>query len=74
MYVDIVEPLGYKAKLKNDEYYVEYGKMINKFTKDFLTNYCNTDDSINWDKIVRLNAATKQPKQKKTSTNKKVKK
>ena len=48
--------------------------MINKFTKDFLANYCNADNSINWDKIVRLNAAIKQPKQKKGSTKKKGKK
>lgn len=67
LFVDIVEPLGFKAKEKNEDYYVEYGKMINKFTKDFLANYCNADDSINWDKIVRLNAAIKQPKIKKTS-------
>jgi len=66
--------LGFKAKEKNDEYYVEYGKMINKFTKDFLANYCNADDTINWDKIVRLNAAIKQAKQKKASTKKKGKK
>jgi len=74
LFVDIIEPLGFKAKEKNDEYYVEYGKMINKFTKDFLANYCNADDTINWDKIVRLNAAIKQPKQKKARTKKKGKK
>ena len=74
LFVDIIEPLGFKAKEKNDEYYVEYGKMINKFTKDFLANYCNADASINWDKIVRLNAAIKLPKQKKASTTKKGKK
>lgn len=74
LFVDIIEPLGFKAKEKNDEYYVEYGRMINKFTKDFLANYCNADNSINWDKIVRLNAAIKQPKQKKGSTKKKGKK
>lgn len=74
LFVDIIEPLGFKAKEKNDEYQVEYGKMINKFTKDFLDNYCNADDSINWDKIVRLNAAIKLPKQKKDSAAKKNKK
>ncbi len=74
LFVDIVEPLGFKAKEKNDEYIAEYGKMINKITKDFLNNYCNEDSSINWDKIVRLNAAIKQPRKKKEKTNKKGKK
>ena len=73
LFVDIVEPLGFKAKEKNEEYYQGYGRMINKLTKDFLANYCNADDSIDWDKIVRLNAAIKQPKQKKASTTKKSK-
>ena len=74
LFVDIIEPLGFKAKEKNDEYYLEYCKMINKFTKDFLANYCNPDDTINWDKIVRLNAAIKLPNQKEAKTTKKGKK
>ena len=74
LFVDIVEPLGFKAKEKNDEYYAEYGRMINKFTQEFIAEYCDNDGNINWDKIVRLNAAIKQPKQKKVSTTKKGKK
>ena len=65
LFVDIIEPLGFKAKEKNDEYYVEYGKMINKFTKEFIADYCNDKGDINWDKIVRLNAGIKQPRKKK---------
>lgn len=74
LFVDIVEPLGFKAKEKNDEYYAEYCRMINKFTQEFITEYCDNDGNINWDKIVRLNAAIKQPQQKKGSTTKKGKK
>lgn len=62
LFVDIVEPLGHKAKEKNDEYYIEYGKMINKFTQEFITNYCGGDGNINWEKIVRLNAGIVPPK------------
>ena len=74
LFVDIIEPLGFKAKEKNDEYYAEYGRMINKFTQEFIAEYCDNDGNINWDKIVRLNAAIKQPKEKKVSTTKKGKK
>ncbi|MCR5193239.1 MAG: cytosolic protein [Bacteroidales bacterium] len=74
LFVDIVEPLGFKAKEKNDEYYAEYGRMINKFTQEFISKYCDNDGNINWDKIVRLNAAIKQPKQKAAITTKKGKK
>ena len=64
LFVDIVEPLGFKAKEKNEEYYQEYGRMINKFTQEFIAEYCDPEGNINWDKIVRMNAAIKQPKEK----------
>ena len=63
LFVDIVEPLGYKAKQKNDEYYEEYIAMVAKFTRQFVLEYCNEDGRINWEKIVRLNAAIKVPKE-----------
>lgn len=60
LFVDIVEPLGFKAKEKNEEYYKEYGRMINKLTQEFIAEYCDQEGNIDWDKIVRLNAAIKQ--------------
>ena len=60
LYVDIVEPLGYKAKEKNDVYLQEYAKMINKFTKEFIDDYCDSDGKIEWGKIVKLNAGFKK--------------
>lgn len=71
LFVDIVEPLGTKAKEKNEEYFEEYGRMINKFTQQFIAEYCNEDGGINWSKIVRLNAAIKMPKVKKSKGKKK---
>ena len=59
LFIDIIEPLGFKAKEKNEEYFVEYGRMINKFTQEFIQDYCNNDGDIEWEKIVRLNAAIK---------------
>ena len=73
LFVDIVEPLGYKAKEKNEEYKKEYVRMINKFTAEFITNFCNENGDILWDKIVRINAAIKAPKESKPTT-KKIKK
>lgn len=60
LFVDIIEPLGYKAKEKNDSYMQEYGKMINKLTGEFIKDYCDIDGKINWNKIVRLNAGAKK--------------
>jgi hypothetical protein len=68
LFVDIVEPLGFKAKEKNEEYYQEYGRMINKFTQEFITEYCDEEGNIDWDKIVRMNATIKKPKERKQKT------
>lgn len=59
LFVDIIEPLGHKAKEKNDEYFVKYGNMINKLTKEFIADYCDEKGNINWSGIVRLNAGIK---------------
>ncbi|HOK27078.1 MAG TPA: PmeII family type II restriction endonuclease [Bacteroidales bacterium] len=57
LYTDIVEPLGYKAKEKNDEYNKVYSQMINKFTKEFVLNFCKANGEIDWEKLVRFNSA-----------------
>ena len=59
LYLNIIEPLGHKAKEKNEEYIKSYSKMINKFTLAFGKEYCNEDGSIDWEKIVKLNSEYK---------------
>lgn len=64
LFTDIIEPLGYKAKEKNEEYNRNYARMINKFTNEFINEYCNTEGDINWEKIVKENAGIKPEKKK----------
>ena len=35
--------------------------MINKFTGEFIREYCCEDGKIDWEKIVKLNADIKSP-------------
>jgi hypothetical protein len=58
LYTDIVEPLGYKAKEKNDDFNREYAKMINTFTAQFTKDFCS-GGMINWKKLVKFNSARK---------------
>lgn len=62
LYLEIIEPLGYKAKVKNEDFIKSYSQMINKFTREFANDYCKDDGSIDWDKLVRFNSAMVQPK------------
>ena len=61
IYLELIEPLGHKAKQRNDDFEVEYGKTNNRFTKTFIDEYCMTDGSIDWNKIVILNSAINNP-------------
>jgi hypothetical protein len=62
LYTQLIEPLGHKAKERNDDFIKSYSKMLNKFTKEFIDNYCDENGNINWNKIVELNSAITEPK------------
>ncbi len=57
LYKEIVEPLGYKAKEKNEVFMASYAQAINKFTKEFSIEFCRDDGSIDWEKIIEFNSA-----------------
>jgi len=56
LYTEIIEPLGYQAKAKNEEFVQSYSKMINKFTKEFSNEFCDNNGTIDWNKLVRFNS------------------
>ncbi|HBR17061.1 MAG TPA: cytosolic protein [Deltaproteobacteria bacterium] len=62
LYLEIIEPLGHKAKEKNESFTKSYSKMINKFTREFANGYCKDDGSIDWGKLVHFNSSMAQPK------------
>jgi hypothetical protein len=59
LFIEIIEPIGHKAKEKNDEFIESYSEMINKFTKEFSNQYCGDDGKIKWEKLVRFNSENK---------------
>ena len=59
LYTEIIEPLGHKAKEKNDYFLKSYSQMINKFTKAFANEYCKDNGEIDWQKLVQFNSAKK---------------
>ena len=58
LYTEIIEPIGHKAKEKNGEFLNSYSKMINKFTRDFSNDFCDSDGAIDWKKLVTFNSST----------------
>jgi len=65
LYTEIIEPLGHKAKEKNDDFVKSYSQMINKFTKEFANEFCKDNGDIDWEKLVRFNSEIPVSKKKK---------
>jgi hypothetical protein len=59
MYIDIIEPLGHKAKERNENYLEEHSKLINRFTKEFIELFCDNNGKIDWNKLVKFNSGKK---------------
>ena len=57
LYVELIEPLGFKARERNEEFQASYARMINKFTREFMREFCDEEGAIVWGRLVRLNSA-----------------
>jgi len=57
LYLELIEPLGHKAKEKTDEFNEAYSKVINRFNDEFIQNFCAKDYSIDWTKLLKHNSS-----------------
>jgi len=55
-YLKIINAMENKAQKHLVEYNKAYGAAVNRFTKDFINEFCNPDGTINWEKLVKLNS------------------
>jgi hypothetical protein len=55
LYAEIIEPLGHKAKERNEKFIQAYAQIINKFTLDFMNEFC-IDGKVDWKKLVKFNS------------------
>ncbi len=55
-YKKIIKPIGHKAKQRNEEFKEEYAKVINKFSFQFMQDYCDKEGAINWDALLKYNS------------------
>jgi hypothetical protein len=59
LYLEIIEPLGHKAKLKNDEFHQAYSAILNRFSLQFTEEFCD-NGKIDWDKLVKFNSQKRE--------------
>lgn len=55
LYTKIIEPLGHKAKERNERFNIEYAKIINSLVKGFISRFCD-NGKINWELLVEYNS------------------
>lgn len=62
-YIKIVEPIGFRAKERNEEFQEAYAILVNKFTLEFAMKFCD-DGRIDWEKLLQYNSGKKSKKAK----------
>jgi len=61
LYIEIIEPLGHRAKERNKEFDIIYARMINIYTAQFIKEFC-VDGVIDWNKLVEFNSGKEKVK------------
>lgn len=60
LYVQIIEPLGHKARERNEQFMKEYNKVRNKLIREFANHFCKPSGEIDWDRLVKLVSSEKR--------------
>lgn len=55
LYLEIIEPLGNKAKERNEKFDISYGELLTVFTQQFTNEFC-IKGRIDWEKLVKFNS------------------
>lgn len=56
LYTEIIEPIGYRAREHNDAFQIEKGKLMNRFTRQFVERFCDASGMIEWRKLIEYNS------------------
>ncbi|MCS6889585.1 PmeII family type II restriction endonuclease [Chloroflexus sp.] len=57
LYKQIIEPLGFEARERNEAFQQAYAEIINTLTAEFIRDFCNDQGAIDWDKLVEFNSS-----------------
>lgn len=56
LYINIIEPLGYRAREHNENYHLERDRISNVLIKEFINRFCSSNGDIDWSKLIRANS------------------
>ncbi len=61
-YLRIIQLMKDKPKEHLLAYQAAWNAAVNRFTKQFIDDFCNEDGTINWDKLTQFNSSLEKPK------------
>jgi len=56
LYIDIIEPVGFRAKEHNEIYQRERDRVTNLLTHRFMDRFCDESGRIDWPKLLQANS------------------
>ncbi|MDR2651505.1 MAG: cytosolic protein [Prevotellaceae bacterium] len=62
LYIKIIEPIGHKAKEKNEEFEIAYASLQYKLTLEFAQRFCDDGGIIDWKKLLEFNSGRNKKK------------
>ncbi len=54
LYVDLIEPLGHEAEVHAAKFETERAATYNRFTDEFMRDFCDRRYNVDWQKLVRF--------------------
>ncbi len=59
-YIKIIEAMQDLPVRHKDRFNEEWAKAKNRFAREFITDFCDADGSINWNKLLEFNSGSKK--------------
>lgn len=56
LYIDIIEPLGHRAKAQNERFLEEKAHSLNRLMRQFIMDFCDESGRIDWPHLVAFNS------------------
>jgi hypothetical protein len=63
-YLKLIRLMKDVPQRNRPKFRAEWDQAVNRFTRDFMKEFCRPDGSIDWEKLVAFNSAAKPPKRK----------
>ncbi len=61
-YLKLIRLMKDVPERNRPKFRAEWDQAVNRFTRDFMADFCRSDGSIDWEKLVAFNSAAKPPK------------